>query len=168
MKRKYFIILLTTIFLFVSFGFGNVQAASKKTAYVDVKGSLYVRASAKESGKKVGVLKKSSKVIVYRIKNNFAEIRFMNKKAYVSNQFLRYYKTMNNNEAKKIADRSINMQHSLDADIGYYYEQIIKRLSPGFTKEYIRNFIIFDMDKDEYERFHVRATDYPDYYIFGF
>ena len=83
------ILVIPILFSFTSTS--SVEAASTKTAYVEVNsGVLNVRSSASTKSKIVGTLKNKTKVTVYSVTNGWAKIKFKNKNSYVSNQYLRY------------------------------------------------------------------------------
>ena len=83
------ILVIPILFSFTSTS--SVEAASTKTAYVEVNsGVLNVRSSASTKSKIVGALKNKTKVTVYSVTNGWAKIKFKNKNSYVSNQYLRY------------------------------------------------------------------------------
>ncbi|MBS4200627.1 SH3 domain-containing protein [Bacillus sp. FJAT-49732] len=70
------------------------EAAKTSTAVVNVDSNLNIRQKASASSKKVGTLKKGTKVTVYaNTKSGWSEIRFKNKKAYVSTKYLKFNST---------------------------------------------------------------------------
>lgn len=169
---KSLIAIILVIPIIFSFTFtSNVQAATKKVAYVSISSGsvLNVRSGASKTKKIVGTLKNKSKVTVYSVtKNGWAKINFNNKKRYVSNEYLRYNKKMSKQTAKKITDRVIKIQGSLTKT--YTKKQIHSILSAGFTDSLINKFYkydLFEYGKDKYGNalYGWKGTDFPAYYI---
>lgn len=166
-----FLLLLTLVFNFLPQA--DVQAASGKTAYVDIKsGFLNVRSGPGSKYKSVGKLYNKDKIKVLSEKNGWAKFTYKGKSRYTSNDYLRYYKTMSKKEAKKIADNAIKVQNSLDKL--YTKKQIKAKLSPAFTNTYINKFIKYDFmefgkDKSGNTLYGIIGTDFPYYAImYGF
>ncbi|MFJ7744752.1 SH3 domain-containing protein [Peribacillus sp. NPDC097295] len=170
------IIIASLLLLTLIFSFSprlEVQAASGKTAYVDIKsGYLNVRSGPGSKHKSVGKLYNKDKLNVLSVKNGWAKFTYKGKSSYTSNDYLRYYKTMSKTEAKKLTDKAIKLQDSLDKS--YTKKQIKAKLSPAFTDAFINKFIKYDFwksgkDKSGNTLYQVIPTDFPYYYImYGF
>ncbi|WP_409298738.1 SH3 domain-containing protein [Peribacillus sp. SCS-26] len=81
------------VFLFsVLIPFQSTEAATAKTAYVNVgSGSLNVRSAPSTHGKVLGYYKNGTKLTVYsQTKSGWSEIRYKSKKAYVSTKYLSF------------------------------------------------------------------------------
>lgn len=91
---KFVLIIVLTLSCFSYFLLTNspVSAATTENAIVDTKNSaLTVRSGPGTSYKKVGSLKKGKSVTVYsRTKSGWSEIRYHDKKAYVSTKYLAF------------------------------------------------------------------------------
>ncbi|MFJ7858037.1 SH3 domain-containing protein [Peribacillus sp. NPDC097206] len=151
----------------------DVLAASEKTAYVDIKsGYLNVRSGPGNKYKSIGKLYNKDKIKVISVKSGWAKFIDNGKSRYTSNDYLRYYKTMSKKEAKKISDKAIKLQNSLDKS--YTKKQIKAKLSPAFTNAYINKFIKYDYwesgkDNSGNTLYSIKPTDFPYYYImYGF
>lgn len=166
--------ILTTLLLLLSLSFtypthSNVQAASEKTAYVDIHSNyLNVRKSPSTKSKSVGKLYNKDKIKVLSVQGDWAKVSYKGKSGYTSNDFLRYYKTMSKPTAKKITDRVIKIQGDLKTS--YTKKQIKAKLSPGFTSAYINKLYNYDLwrdgtDKNGNALYSWRPTDSVDYYI---
>ncbi|MFJ8264772.1 SH3 domain-containing protein [Peribacillus asahii] len=93
MKRLFKVLIMLALVLSVfSFNSSTTEAASTKTAFVNIKsGTLNVRSGAGTKYKKVGSLKKGAKVAIYsNTKNGWSEIRYKKKKAYVATKYLKF------------------------------------------------------------------------------
>jgi len=87
--------MLALVLSFFSFNSSTTEAVTTKIAFVDVeKGStLNVRSSASTKAKKIGSLKDGASVVVYsQTKSGWSEIRYKNKKAFVSTKYLNFSK----------------------------------------------------------------------------
>ena len=134
--------LILAFTLFVPFSsHSQVEAASTKTAYVDVtSGSLTVRNGAGTKYKKVGTLKDNVKVTVYsQTKSGWSEIKYNKKKAYVSTQYLRFDSKMSLSTAKAITDKVIALQRKT-WERNYTKKQIYSIMTPGYTTSFIDHF----------------------------
>lgn len=101
---KYLIVFVLFLSLF-SFNTPSTQAASNETKYVDItSGTLTVRSGPGTSYKKVGSLKKYKKVIVYKNKSGWSEIKYNKKKAYVLSKYLVNVNLKNNRKSYTIKD----------------------------------------------------------------
>ncbi|MFJ8246200.1 SH3 domain-containing protein [Peribacillus asahii] len=113
MKRLFkLIIMLVFVFSFFSFNSSTTEAATAKIAYVDISsGSLNVRNGAGTNYKKVGSLKKDTEVYVYsETKSGWSEIRYNNKKAYVSTEYLNFVVSYLRDKSKIYTYRSTSGQ----------------------------------------------------------
>ncbi|RFU61119.1 SH3 domain-containing protein [Peribacillus glennii] len=177
MKIHTFTKLLICFILAFSFLFpltsNSGHAAATKIAYVDVSGSLNVRSGPGTSYKKVGSLKDNAKVTVYAKTNNeWAEIRFKKKKAYVATQYLRFYSSISSAEVKRITDRVIAMQRKT-WERNYTKKQIFSIMSPGFTTSFIEKFFKQQMryvgnDKNGNSLYHQIETEVWGYNVDAF
>ena len=87
-------IIITCALILIIFTPGKiaVKASTTQSATVNTKG-LNVRAKALTKSKKLGTLKKGSKVTVYaKTKSGWSEIRYKNKKAFVYSKYLTFIK----------------------------------------------------------------------------
>ncbi|MFJ7639522.1 DUF3993 domain-containing protein [Peribacillus sp. NPDC097225] len=164
-------LLLASVFTLAPWS--EVKATSGKTAYVDIKsGYLNVRSGPGNKYKSIGKLYDKDKIKVISVKSGWAKFNYKGKSRYTSNDYLRYYKTLSKKEAKKITDKAIRLQNSLDKP--YTKKQIKAKLSPSFTDAFINKFIKYDFwesgkDKSGNTLYAPIPTDFPYYYImYGF
>lgn len=168
--------IFTVLILLISLSFtftahSDVQAASEKTAYIDIQSKyLNVRKTPEKKSKPIGKLYDKDKITVLSIQGNWAKISYKGKTGYTSNDYLRYYKTMSRPTAKKITDRVIQIQGSLKTS--YTKKQIEAKLSPGFTSSYISKLYNYDLwntgtDKFGNALYRWRPTDSVDYYVWN-
>lgn len=133
-------------------------------------GTLNVRSGPGLSYKKMGSLKNGSKITVYnRLKSGWSEIKYNNKKAYVSTKYIRFYKKMSEASAKKIADQVIKVQRETWKK-NYTKDQIYTIMSPHFSKHYIDQYFKQQMrmvgkDKNGALLYHVIETEIWGYAI---
>ncbi|WP_409304702.1 SH3 domain-containing protein [Peribacillus sp. SCS-155] len=145
------------------------NSAEVKTAFVDVSsGRLSVRSGAGNKYKIVGSLKNNAKVTVYsQTKNGWSEIIYNNKKAYISNQYLRFYTKMSAINAKKIVDR-INKIEQEAVKGEFTKNQLYARMSQGYTTSFIDGYFktdVMEYRKDKYgnKTYEYRASDFNYY-----
>ncbi|MBX9999310.1 MULTISPECIES: SH3 domain-containing protein [Priestia] len=167
---KVFLIAILAVAVILPFSKADTtQAASTKTAYVDVSsGSLTVRSGPGANYKKVGSLKNGVKTTVYsQTKTGWSEIRYNKRKAYVSTKYLRFYYNMSQSTAKSITDRVINMQRKT-WERNYTKQQIYSIMNPGFTTTYIDKFFKEQMYKSGKDRYGNQLYHQIETEIFGY
>ncbi|ALC89367.1 hypothetical protein AM500_05900 [Bacillus sp. FJAT-18017] len=158
---KWLVAFILAIGIFVPFN--RVEAAAT-TGVVDVKsGLLNVRSGPGTKYKVIGTLKNKTKVTVYFIKNGWAQIKYKSKKAYVSDNYLRFYKKMSAATAEKITDRAISIQR-VTWERNYTKAKIYSIMAPGFTKGFTdryfkQQFRTAGKDKSGTPLFHVIETE---------
>lgn len=171
LKRSSFYIFITVAMLLGGFLNPKQAEAKTKTAHVDIEsGVLNIRSGPGKNYKVIGTLKNKEKITIYSGSNGtWAETMHKNKKGYVTNEYLRYYRTMSRNEAKKISEKVYNTQLKIKENRYYTKAQIKKTLSGTFTSSYINNLIEYEMSS--YGRdsrgniLYAWDYDYPIYYV---
>ncbi|WP_157827658.1 SH3 domain-containing protein [Niallia nealsonii] len=90
MKKALKIFIVLALFLGIGSNISNVNAATKYSATVNTK-ILNVREKTSDKSKKVGTLKKGTKVTVYsKTKSGWSQIVYKKKKAYVATKYLKF------------------------------------------------------------------------------
>jgi hypothetical protein len=118
----------------------QVEAATK-TGVVDIGGSvLNVRSGPGTNFHKIGTLKDKATVIVYSLKSGWAQIKYGQKKGYVSDDYLRFYSKMSESTAKPLVD-SADKTERITWVKNYTKSQIYSIMAPQFTKAYTDRYI---------------------------
>lgn len=149
--------------------FQKAEAATWKEATIDVATAL-VKSAPKDNAKTVGSFKRSQKVKVYaQTKSGYAEIRYKQKKAYISNNSIRFYKKATVASVKKITDRVISIQEDIQ-DQSYTLKQLHAKMDPAFTKAYINQYVksnlrIIGKDKKGTAIYGPNESDSTDFYV---
>ncbi|MGM9925351.1 MAG: SH3 domain-containing protein [Bacillus sp. (in: firmicutes)] len=143
----------------------EASAAKIQNGVVDIKsGSLQVRAAASAKAKVVGSLKRSDKVKVYATTNGWHEIRYNNKKAFVSSDHVRFYHTTSLYSVKLIHDKILGIErNTIFKELTK--QQFYKAMSPAFTKDYIDKYLKEEMvsyrkDSKGNPLYSVKGTDF--------
>jgi len=114
----------------------QVEAATKK-GVVDIEsGVLNVRSGPGIKYQKIGALRNKATLTVYSIKNGWIQIKYGQRRGYVSDDYVRFYSAFSSATAKKISDRAIVMQRKT-WEKNYTKAQIYSIMSPGNTKTYL-------------------------------
>lgn len=152
----------------------EAAASQPQMATVDIiKGTLPVVSKPSKNAPVIGSLKRSEKVPVYsQTKSGWAEIRYNNKKAYISSQYIRFVKKTSLYSVKQITDRATALQR-VTWKKNYTKQQIYSIMSPSFTKAYIDAYFkehMYTVGKDQrgVQLYHVKETDIYGYGIDAF
>ncbi|WP_042351446.1 SH3 domain-containing protein [Bacillus massiliigorillae] len=166
-----FILLLSV--LFTTSIASEASAATVKNGVVDIRsGSLQVRDGASSKAKVVGSLKRSDNVKVYSTQNGWHEIRYNNKKAFVSADYVRFYHTTSLYSVKLIHDKVWGVEQStIYKDLTK--QQFYKAMSPAFTTDYINQYFKVEMmsfrkDSKGNPLYRVKGTDYRTFILTPF
>lgn len=131
----------------------TADAATKKySATVTVK-NLNAREKPSSKSKKVGTLKKGTKVTVYsKTKSGWSEIRYKKKKAYVSTKYLKISKPavkVTKHKYKKISDLTYPQVKGLRSKSA---EKKINSTLLNHTKESYKDYVSVQKDKKELQK----------------
>ncbi|WP_050615577.1 SH3 domain-containing protein [Bacillus testis] len=151
----------------------EASAATIQNGVVDIpSGTLKVHAAASDKAKVIGSLKRSDKVKVYSTINGWHEIRYNNKKAFISANHVRFYHTTSLYSVKLIHDQIRGIERStIFKDLTK--QQFYKAMSPAFTKEYIDQYFKVEMmsfrkDSKGNPLYRVKGTDHYVYILKSF
>jgi hypothetical protein len=126
--------------LFIPFSEVKVEAITKK-GEVDIKsGILNMRSGPGKKYKIVGTLKDNTIVSVYSSKNGWIQIKYKNKKGYVSDDYLKIYSSMPVSNVKKFVQEADKIQR-ITWKKNYTKAQINSIMASKFTKSYIDKYI---------------------------
>ncbi|MDZ5470411.1 SH3 domain-containing protein [Bacillus sp. 31A1R] len=117
-----------------------VEGNTTKTAIVSLEnGKLNVRNGAGAKYKIIGTLKNGTKVKIYSQTEEWAEIRYKKKTAYISNKYLIFPLKISIKSVSKIIDNINEIQYSA-FEKGNTKKDIYKIMKPNHTKPYIDKF----------------------------
>lgn len=142
------------IALLSPFASKSTFAFSPQTGTVDImKGTLPVHTGPSASSTKVGSLKRSDQVKVYnQTQNGWYEIRFNNKKAFISTQYVRFYKQTSLYSVKQVHDKIRVVEKKAIAK-PVTKSMFYQMMSPAFTKNYIDLYFKQEMRTYKKDRF---------------
>lgn len=141
-------IALSAIFLLVLLvsqakGFADVGAGQTPPSHTGVVAagerdptiSVYKKPS--QQATKMGTLKNGAEVTVTSVQNHWAAVNEQNKTVYIPLQYIKFYKTLPQDEAKTIVDTVIAAQRKTWIK-AYTKAEIESLMAPYFTKDYIQ------------------------------
>ncbi|MFS0781863.1 SH3 domain-containing protein [Bacillus sp. 1P06AnD] len=119
----------------------SAEAATIQNGTIDkVNGNVEVKAGAGSQYKTIGSLARSTKVKVYnQLSSGWSEIDYNGKKAYISSDYVRFYKTTSLYSVKLVADHLTMTQRDAMKYTPATKASIYKRLSIGMKEPYLTN-----------------------------
>lgn len=169
-RFAWYIVALLLVFVFILpfASEANTKPATGKEATVEVK-LTPVKKTASGKATTLGTLKKNQKIMVYAQTKGWAEIKYKNKKAYISIQSIRFYKNISLANVKKITERVTSIQKKVK-DQPLTLKEIHSIMDQGFTKEFINNYVKYNLDPKGKDKkgsiiYVPKESDSSDYYI---